>query len=105
MAADALGKVLAAGGLDITRAFDVRWYNAYVRDEGLPLTPLPDFDREGGSALGILVGNSAALWPQFLRWLGAQPDAGRMMDDPLDKYTRTLIEQVTPPLAAPKERG
>ena len=90
--AQALGERLAAHGLDITHPFDVRWYNDVIKEQQLPLVPLPSFGREDGQALGILVGNSAALWPPFLRWLGAQPYPDSILD-PLDTFTRTIIDQ------------
>ena len=88
----ALGERLAAHGLDITHPFDVRWYNDLIKEQQLPLVPLPSFGREDGQALGILVGNSAALWLPFLRWLGAQPNPDSI-PDPLDTFTSTIINQ------------
>ena len=63
---------LAASGIDVVQPFDVRWYNEYIVSEGLPLKPLTTFGRKSG-AVGVLVGNSKALWPAFLAWLAAQP--------------------------------
>ena len=79
---------LVARGIDIVVPCDVRWYNAHVAEHALPLRPLPNFDRP--DALCLLVGNSSALWPKFLSWLGAQPDPASV-EDPLDTYTSNSI--------------
>ena len=79
---------LVARGIDIVVPCDVRWYNAHVAEHALPLRPLPNFDRP--DALCLLIGNSSALWPAFLTWLGAQPDTASV-EDPLDTYTSESI--------------
>ena len=79
---------LVARGIDIVVPCDVRWYNAHIAEHVLPLRPLPNFDRP--DALCLLVGNSSALWPKFLSWLGAQPDPSSV-EDPLDTYTSESI--------------
>ena len=79
---------LVARGIDIVVPCDVRWYNAHIAEHVLPLRPLPNFDRP--DALCLLVGNSSALWPAFLSWLGAQPDPASV-EDPLDTYTSESI--------------
>ncbi|EOD17972.1 hypothetical protein EMIHUDRAFT_447897 [Emiliania huxleyi CCMP1516] len=53
------------------------------------LAPLPDFGRSG-DALAILVGNSRAMWPAFLRWLKAQKDPDAL-SDPVDTFAAEAI--------------
>lgn len=82
---------LSEHGIDVVRPFNTAWYNAYVKEEGLALKPLASFgrDKKTGGALGILIGNSRALWPSFLSWLAAQPDS--TIADPLDTYVHSII--------------
>jgi methylmalonic aciduria homocystinuria type C protein len=69
---------LAAAGFDIAHAFDAA---AAAREPGL--TPLA-----GGGQLGLLIGNTRALWPPFSAALAAEL-AGE--PEPLERYTaRTL---------------
>ena len=82
---------LAASGIDVVQPFDVRWYNEYIVSEGLPLKPLTTFGRKSG-AVGVLVGNSKALWPAFLAWLAAQPRPGDVAE-PLDTYVDAALLQ------------
>ena len=73
---------LAGQGFDITAVFNAAWYNEQLRTEGsTELPPLPTFAREDG-APALLIGNSAALWPIFLKWLRAQYDP--TVANPLD---------------------
>jgi len=53
------------------------------------LAPLPDFGRSG-DALAILIGNSRAMWPAFLRWLKAQKDPDAL-SDPVDTFAAEAI--------------
>ena len=82
---------LSASGIDITHALDVRWYNAYIAEEKLPLKPLPTFGRKDG-ALAVLIGNSKALWPEFLKWLGEHDDPSAVAE-PLDTFTTAAIKE------------
>jgi len=71
-------------GLDIVHAFNLRAYNASA-----PVwSRIPDFGRE--SALGIVVGNTRALWPIFKGALAASA-ALREAADPLDDYVMSRI--------------
>jgi hypothetical protein len=70
---------LADAGFDIVHRFDAR---AVSRELGLDL----------GGPLGILIGNTRALWPIFL----ARADLD--VADPLDRYTERVIEAVAPGL-------
>ena len=58
----------AAHGFDLLQPFRVGAYNERVAD---PALRLPDFSR--GTSLGLLIGNSAALWPRFRAALAADP--------------------------------
>ena len=93
----AFGDKLAKSGFDVIQPFDVRWYNNYVKAEGLPLKPLPTFGLKSG-AVGILIGNSRAIWPAFLSWLGQQQDPLNM-SDPLDTFIATIIKPAVATLA------
>jgi methylmalonic aciduria homocystinuria type C protein len=69
---------LADAGFDIVHRFDAA---AVSRELAIDL----------GGPLGILIGNTRALWPIFL----ARADLG--VADPLDRYTERVIEAVVPP--------
>src|SRR5215468_6649115 len=72
---------LAAAGFDIAHRFDV----AAIAGE-------PGLEALAGSPLGILIGNTRALWPKFLAALGSLDP-----DNPLDDYTARTIEAALPP--------
>ena len=90
---DGFRAVLASEGFDITHPLNTSWYNSYIEKEGLPLKPLPN------GAVAILIGNSRAMWPKFLAWLGRQVEAKGVspefirfkIPDPLDTFTATAI--------------
>ena len=88
---------LAAAGIDITTTFDVGWYNAHLAENSLPLSPLPTFEQPDGT-LAFLLGNTAALWPAFLAWLGSQTDPASVAD-PLDNYASSAISSAVAKLA------
>lgn len=71
---------LAQAGFDLAHAFDV---HAAAREPGLE--PLA-----GGGALGILIGNTRALWPPFSAALRDPALAGEA--HPLDHYTERVID-------------
>jgi methylmalonic aciduria homocystinuria type C protein len=81
---------LAEAGIDIVTPLSTSWYNAYFKEEKLPLKPLPCFGRKTG-AVALLVGNSKALWPAFLKWLASQPDPNAVAD-PIDTFVTASIE-------------
>ncbi len=75
----------AADGFDLTQPFAACWYN----DTVAPPQRLADFGRH--RALGVLIGNSRALWPPFLAAWHADA-ALRAAADPLDRYTESRLE-------------
>ena len=75
----------ARAGLDLVQPFNVAWYNALVT----PPHQLPHFGNP--DALGILVGNSRALWSPFVRWLRESPRP--LPAHPIDDYVVATIER------------
>src|SRR5262249_52174813 len=57
---ESVAAACAPAGFDLVQPFQVGWYNAAVH----PAYRLPDFARP--RALGILIGNTRALWPRLL---------------------------------------
>ena len=79
---------LSESGFDICHPFNVRWYNQHIAAEKPPhLQPLRNYGRD--SLPGVLVGNSRAIWPKFLRWLAAQPDPDML--EPVDTFVKEAI--------------
>ena len=76
---DALA-TLAAAGFDIAHAFDAA---AAAREPGLELLA-------GDARLGLLIGNTRALWPPFSAAL-ATPELAAD-PDPLERYTERTID-------------
>lgn len=73
-----------AAGLDLVQPFAVQWYNAVVPDPH----KLPTYERD--PTLGLLIGNTRALWPRFLSALRGQP-ALLDGDDPVDCYVEDAV--------------
>ncbi len=82
---DALA-TLAAAGFDLAHAFDTA---TAARAPGLGILA-------GAERLGILVGNTRALWPPFQAALRADP-ALAADPDPLDRYTERAIASGSAP--------
>lgn len=78
---------LAAAGLDLFQAFSVARFNG----TGPEPEHLPTFGRD--DAPGVVVGNSAALWEPFLRYLqdSEAPPKGELGPDPLDAYVEMRV--------------
>jgi methylmalonic aciduria homocystinuria type C protein len=72
---------LADAGFDVAQPFDAA---AAAREPGLELL---------GTGVGIVVGNSRALWPKLLAARAADP---ALADDPVDTYTEQTIARVAP---------
>lgn len=79
-------------GLDLMQPFAVAAYNRVVDDA----FRLPDLGRS--AALGILIGNTRALWDRFVDAMGADPRAGEEAD-PLDRYVRAAVSRALEPLS------
>lgn len=77
---------LAAAGFDLAHAFDAA---AAAREPGLELLA-----EEPDARLGILVGNTRALWPRFTAAL-ARPELAAD-PHPLERYTEETIEAALP---------
>jgi len=73
-----LTTTLAPHGLDLIAPFQVGWYNAAVPGHRLP-------DLGDPAHLGILIGNSRALWPRFLAARATDPGLAAAAH-PLDAY-------------------
>lgn len=83
----ALERPLISSGLDLVRAFDASRYNERIARHSR-LAPLPLFGRE--RALGILVGNTRALWPRFVAACRENPEL--LADShPLDRYVTEVV--------------
>ena len=76
--------VCADAGFDLVHPFGVAWYNDAVEQR----YRLEDFGRP--RALGLLIGNTRALWPVFIR--AAEVEAGDA--DPLDRYAERVVASV-----------
>jgi len=85
MAIDDFAARCRALGFDIVHPFRLDWFNARA-DEALRL---PDLGRT--DALGVLVGNTRALWPAFLEALRNEPGL-RRSEHPVDRYA---VESIT----------
>src|SRR5204862_874474 len=76
----------------LIQPFQVAWYNAAVD----PAYQLPDLGRP--AALGVLIGNTRALWPHLqaaLRVDASLPAAA----DPIERYVSTRVFAALRPLA------
>ena len=79
-------------GLDLTQPFQVSWYNRAVDDA----FKLPDFGKP--SALGILIGNTRAIWPRFLETLRANRprlDARHPLESYIEATVLPALEAIT----------
>lgn len=87
-----LARHCAATGLDLIQPFAVQWYNADVAAE----LALPTYERD--PCLGILIGNTRALWPRFVSALRATP---ALLDDenPIDSYVEHAVTRACAGLA------
>lgn len=85
-----------ACGLDLTAALRVERYN----EEVAPWLRLPDFGRPG--SLAIVVGNTRAMWPPFLRALRA--DARLAADEhPIEAFASDRVRRAAAAAGWPHE--
>ncbi|HWO26185.1 MAG TPA: hypothetical protein VNO30_45975 [Kofleriaceae bacterium] len=91
---------LAEAGFDLAHAFDA---SAAAREPGLeqlagapadPDDPADPADLAAGPRLGLLVGNTRALWPRFVAALAAPALAAD--PHPLQRYTEETIDAAFP---------
>lgn len=81
-------------GFDLVQPLQIGWYNALV-DGSLRLA-----DFGSGDNLGIVIGNTRALWPKLLARL--QSDASlRDAPDPIEQYTEDCITGALNALGVP----
>eukprot|EP00741_Cyanophora_paradoxa_P017857 tig00021035_g17246.t1 len=73
-------------GLDLIVPFDVSWYNAAVRED----LRLPTYGRE--RCLGVLVGNTRALWAPFVEAVRRDPSIAARAN-PLDEHVAELLKR------------
>ena len=78
---------LGEAGLDLLHAFDAAAYNEAIRGHAR-LQPLPLFGRE--NALGLLIGNTLALWPRFHAAWRSRAELQRD-PHPLDRYVTGAV--------------
>jgi methylmalonic aciduria homocystinuria type C protein len=83
------GQALLKAGLDLVHPFDVSDYNTLIKAHP-QLNPLPMFGRE--QAMGLLIGNSRALWPIFLNALTLNQELAAS-SHPLDTYVTQAVSQ------------
>jgi methylmalonic aciduria homocystinuria type C protein len=79
-----IGTCFSVCGLDLSAPFPVHVYNRSVPEEYL----LPDFGRH--RAVGIVLGNSRALWPRFLAAL-KENEQLREAEHPLNEYVTSAV--------------
>jgi cyanocobalamin reductase (cyanide-eliminating) / alkylcobalamin dealkylase len=84
-----------AGGLDLVHAFGVDREPA--PGSALRDLALPDFGRE--RLLGLLIGNTRALWPVFGRALHERAEL-RSVPDPLDRHVVDAVNEARAALSA-----
>lgn len=77
---------LAAFGFDLTTWFEVDEANRALE---------PEVHLPSSGGVGIVIGNSRALWEPFARWRGERARS----EDPLDEYAESSIGHALAPLA------
>lgn len=86
---ETFASTLREGGLDLFQPFSVAWFNERAPEEHR----LPTFEQS--DALGVVVGNSRALWQKFLRHRPERngEDSRHPDPDPLDDYVEHLVDE------------
>ncbi len=79
-------------GLDLLQPFEVAEYNRAVE----AVYRIPDYGRT--STLGLLIGNTRALWPHFIEAFRARHSL-REQDHPLDAFVQEQVLGALEPLA------
>jgi hypothetical protein len=90
----ALGKALAARGLNLLGTARVEAYDAAVPEEYAIRDLAP------GARTAIVIGNGGGgFWHAFRAYCGRHPEH-ETLADPLDAFTRLVVDEVVGPLAA-----
>jgi len=89
--ATAVSRRLLTRGLDLVQSFDAARYNEQIAEHA-SLAPLPLFGR--ARAMGLLIGNTRALWPHVIDAFRARPEL-REVSDPLDSYVVGAVQSCT----------
>jgi hypothetical protein len=88
------GRACRDAGLDLVSPFRIEWYNRHAAAGD----SLPDFGR--ASALGLLIGNTRALWGHFRAALDAEASLCAE-PHPLDAYVMSRLTHATRQIAEP----
>lgn len=75
-------------GIDLVHPFAVDWYNRAVATS----QRLEDFGSP--RSLGVLLGNTGALWPAFTERMRSEP-ALAALEHPLDSYVQSSVDALT----------
>jgi methylmalonic aciduria homocystinuria type C protein len=86
--------VLLEAGFDLVAPLQLGWYNQRV-DAAFRLT-----DFGSPRHLGLVIGNTRALWEKFLAALAADPELARA-EQPLDSYTEQCLTRALAALELP----
>lgn len=86
-----LAERLRPAGLDLVAPFRVRDYDAQVPAR----YQLPRFGRD--DALGVVIGNTRAIWEPFVRALAHEPSGLRSLH-PLDRYVERAVTAALAPI-------
>ena len=93
---DELRLSLSTYGLDLCQAFPVEIYNLDEQCSQYPL-PIPSSASRKGSIsdshLGIVIGNSKAMWEPFLLHLSSDPERICNAENPIHDYVAEAIEK------------
>lgn len=94
-----LKKSLTPYGIDIIKPFNVSDYNNLCQNHQ-SLTPISQFGRE--NALGLLIGNTKAIWPPFVEHYKNDLIL-KKIQNPLDKYVEIAIFKASSELPTQSE--
>ncbi|KJE95690.1 hypothetical protein CAOG_06117 [Capsaspora owczarzaki ATCC 30864] len=95
-----LAASLRTHGFDLIQAFQVQRYNTAVQEKHAsqnPTAPLPSdrlMETFGRTAtLGVLVGNTKAMWNPFLSYLVERDFHNAPFANPVQQYTKQVIDE------------
>ncbi len=90
----ALRRSSGEAGFDLVQPFEIGWYNSVVD----PALRLEDFGSDRN--LGVLIGNTRALWPRLLARLKRDAEL-RAAHNPLERYTEEAVTHAVSGLGVP----